>query len=44
MIIDTSKGNAKVVELDRLEEKRIAEIKSTPNMDITGLERRCLYV
>ena len=44
MIIDISKGNAKIAELDSLEEKRIAEIRSTPNMDVTGLERKCLYV
>ncbi len=44
MIIDIAKGNAKVCELDRLEGKRIEEIRSTPNMELTGLEGKCIYV
>ena len=43
-IIDFEKGEAKVKELDTLEEKRIAEIRSTPNMDLSGITGNKIYV
>lgn len=42
--VDTAKGNAKVAELDILEQKRVAEIENTPNMDLSAITGRCFYV
>ncbi len=40
----TDEGNAKVAELDVLEQKRIEEIRNTPNMDITAFGENVVYV
>ena len=37
-------GKAKVAEYDALEQKRIEEIKNTPNMDLSGLKGKKIYV
>ncbi|MBR5307554.1 MAG: S-layer homology domain-containing protein [Clostridia bacterium] len=37
-------GYAKVAEYDALEEKRIEEIRSTPNMDLSGIKGKKIYV
>ena len=37
-------GNAKVAELDALEAQRIAEIQNTPNMDLSGITGKIIYV
>lgn len=37
-------GRKKISELDALERARAEEIKSTPNMDVTELTRKCVYV
>ncbi len=37
-------GNAKVAELDKLEAKRIEEIRSTPSMDLSHIKGKKIYV
>jgi len=37
-------GNAKVAELDALEAKRIEEIRNTPNMDLSAIKGKKVYV
>ncbi len=44
VLYNTQAGNAKVAELDLLEEKRIEEIRSTPNTDISGITGKIIYV
>ncbi len=43
-LYDTAAGNAKVAEIDALEEKRIAEIRNTPSMDFSGISGKKIYV
>ena len=37
-------GKAKIAELDTLEAKRIEEIRNTPNMDLSGIKGKRIYV
>ncbi len=37
-------GEAKVAELDTLEASRISEIRNTPNMDLSGIAGKLIYV
>ncbi len=43
-IYDINAGNAKVAELDIREQQRIDEIKNTPNMDLSGIKGKKIYV
>lgn len=42
-LYDKNAGYAKIAELDVLEAKRIEEIRSTPNMDLSGLKGKIIY-
>ena len=37
-------GKAKIAELDELEQKRIEEIRNTPNMDLSNIKGKRIYV
>ncbi len=41
---DIEAGKAKIAELDILEQQRIAEIKATPNMDLSKITGKKIYV
>ncbi len=43
-IYDIAAGNAKVAELDNREQQRIDEIRSTPNMDLSAVTGKKIYV
>ncbi len=43
-LYDTAVGYAKVAELDALEAQRIAEIRNTPNADLSGITGNKIYV
>ncbi len=43
-LYDTALGYAKVAELDELQAKRVAEIRATPNMDLSGITGNKYYV
>ena len=43
-VFDFAKTEAKISELDALEAKRIEEIRNTPNMDLSGITGKKIYV
>ena len=43
-LYDYEAGKAKVAEIDELEKQRIAEIRSTPSMDLQGVKGKKIYV
>ncbi|MBE6705103.1 MAG: hypothetical protein E7583_07570 [Ruminococcaceae bacterium] len=43
-LYDIEAGKAKVAELDALEKQRIDEIRNTPNMDLSGIKGKKIYV
>lgn len=44
MIYNTTEGNARVAEYDLREQQRIDEIRSTPNMDLSAVKGKKIYV